>query len=142
MQILNLLKEDSRLSLREVSMKLGKAPGTVIKRVEDMQKQGILKKFTVVLDLEKLGYVQTAVILIQTDGRVDYVKNTISKMPNVISIYHITGDFDIVLTAKFRENSEISIFVRQLLKFNGIRRIVPGMALDIIKEETTAICEA
>lgn len=123
-------------------MKLGKAPGTVIKRVEDMQNEGVLKKYTIVLDLTKLGYTQTAVILIQTDGRVDSIKNAISKMSNVISIYQVTGDFDIVLTAKFRDNSELTAFTRQLLKFSNIRRIVPGMALDIIKEDTTALCVA
>ncbi len=141
LQILKLLREDGRLSLREVSKKLGKAQGTVMKRVTDMQNEGILKRFTIILDLTKLGYVETAVILVQTDNRVDYVKNTIAKMPNVISIYHITGDFDIVLTAKFKDNSEISTFVSQLLSLNGIRRIIPGMALDVIKEETTALCE-
>lgn len=130
------------MSLREVSSKLGKAPGTVIKRVEDLQNEGVLKRYTIVLDLTKLGYTQTAVILIQTDGRVDFIKNAISKMSNVISIYQVTGDFDIILTAKFRDNSELATFTRQLLKFNSIRRIVPGLALDIIKEDTTALCVA
>lgn len=139
-QILNLLREDSRVSLREVSSKLGKAPGTVIKRVADMQNQGILRKYTVVVDLAKLGYPQTAVILIQTDGRIEFIKNTVSKMPNILSIYHVTGDYDIVLTAKFKDNAELSALVRELLKFSGIRRIVPGMALDVIKEDTNALC--
>jgi DNA-binding Lrp family transcriptional regulator len=135
-----MLSEDSRLSLREVSLKLGRAPGTVKKRVTDMQNEGVLKKYTVLLDLTKVGYSQTAVILIQTDGRVDFIKNAISKMPNVISVYHVTGDFDIILTAKFKDNSEVSSFVRQMLKFSSIRRIVPGMALDVIKEDTNALC--
>lgn len=130
------------MSLREVSLKLGKAPGTVIKRVEDLQNEGVLKKYTIVLDLTKLGYTQTAVILIQTDGRVELIRKAISKMSNVISIYQVTGDFDIVLTAKFRDNTELTAFTRQLLKFSCIRRIVPGMALDIIKEDATALCVA
>lgn len=110
--------------------------------MEDLQNGGVLKKYTIILDLTKLGYTQTAVILIQTDGRVEFIKNAISIMPNVISIYQVTGDFDIILTAKFRGNSELTAFIRQLLKFNSIKRIVPGMALDIIKEDTTALCVA
>jgi Lrp/AsnC family transcriptional regulator for asnA, asnC and gidA len=89
-----------------------------------------------------LGYNKTAVILIQTSGRITYIKNTISKMPNVLCVYQIAGDFDVVLTAKFKENSELATLVKQLQKINGVYRIVPGVALDVIKEETTSLCVA
>ena len=135
-----MLRENSRVSLREISAKLNKAPGTVINRVADLQNQGILKKYTVVLDPTKLGFTQTAVILIQTGGRVEFIKNSISTMTNVLSVYQITGDFDVVITAKFKENSELVSFVKQLQKINGIRRIIPGVALEVIKEDTTSLC--
>ena len=61
-------------------------------------------------------------------------------MSNVISLYQITGDFDIVLTAKFKENSEIVSFVKQLQKINGIDRIVPSVSLEIIKEDAASLC--
>jgi len=141
-QILNLLREDSRMSLRQVSIKVDKAIGTVMKRIKDLQNEGILKKYTVVLDPIKLGYTQTAVILVQTNGRIEFIKNTVSKMPSVIFVYQITGDFDIVITAKFKENSDLASFVKQLQKINGIRRIVPSMALNVIKEDITSLCVA
>lgn len=122
-----MLKDDGRLSLREVSIKLDKAPGTVINRVAELQNEGIIKGYTIILDPTKLGYTHTAVILIQTSGRVEFIKSTISKMSNIISVYQITGDFDIILTAKFKENSEIVSFVKQLQKINGIHRIVPRL---------------
>ena len=137
-----MLRENSRVSLREISTKLGKAPGTVINRVADLQNEGILKKYTIVLDPSKLGFTQTAVILIQTGGHVEFIKNSISTRVNVISVYRITGDFDIVLTAKFKENSEIVSFVKQLQKINGVRRIVSSVTLEVIKEDTTSLCVA
>jgi Lrp/AsnC family transcriptional regulator for asnA, asnC and gidA len=136
MKILNLLKEDSRIGLGEVSSKVKKSRGTVLNRVTSLQNKGIVKKFTVVLDSEKLGYSQTAVFLIQTDGCLDSIKSVIADFPNVISSYQITGDFDIVLTAKFQNNSELVSFVSQLQKSHAIKRIVSAVALDVIKEDT------
>ncbi len=134
-KILNLLREDSRIGFGEVSTKVKKSRGTVINRITSMQDKGIVKKFTVVLDSTKLGYSQTAVFLVQTDGRVDALKNTISGFPNVTSIYQVTGDFDVVLTAKFRDNSELLTFVNQIQQLNFVRRIVSSVALDVIKED-------
>lgn len=136
MKILNLLKDDSRIGLGEVSTKVKKSRGTVLNRVASLQNKGIVKKFTVVLDSEKLGYCQTAVFLIQTDGCLDPIKNVISTFPNVTSSYQITGDFDVVLTAKFRNNSELVVFANQLQKCNTVKRIVSAVALDVIKEDT------
>jgi Lrp/AsnC family transcriptional regulator, regulator for asnA, asnC and gidA len=135
-KILNLLKDDSRIGLGVVSSKVKKSRGTILNRVASLQNKGIVKKFTVVLDSEKLGYSQTAVFLIQTDGYLDPIKNVISEFPNVTSSYQITGDFDIVLTAKFRNNSELVVFVNRLQKSNAVKRIVSAVALDVIKEDT------
>jgi DNA-binding Lrp family transcriptional regulator len=136
MKILNLLKEDSRIGLGEVSTKVKKSRGTVLNRVASLQDKGIVKKFTVVLDSEKLGYSQTAVFQIQTDGHLDSIKSTISDFPNVTSIYQITGDYDLVVTAKFRNNIELITFVSELQKSSAVRRIVSSVALDVIKEDT------
>lgn len=141
-QILDILKEDSRLSLREISLKLGKSPGTIITRVENLQSQGILKRFAIIIDPAKLGYSLTAVILVQTSGRTDSIKNTLCRIPNIISIYQITGDFDVVLIAKFKGNEEIALFIKQLSNISGVRRVVTDVVLDIIKEEITAKCSS
>jgi Transcriptional regulators len=136
LKILSLLRQDSRIGLGEVSEKVKKSRGTILNRVASLQHKGILKKFTVVLDSEKLGYSQTGVFLIQTDGYLDSIKKTISELPNVTSIYQITGDFDVVLTAKFQNNTELVTFVSELQKYAGVRRIVSSVALDVIKEDT------
>ncbi len=137
-KILNLLQEDSRSSFHEIAKSLKISLGTVHKRVEDLENRGLLKGYTAVLDPVKLGYAMSTVIFIQTEGgHLDYVENIISKAANVTSIYEITGDFDLVIVAKFKDSADLSSFIKQLLTIRHVRRTVTDVALNIIKEEAS-----
>lgn len=139
-EILNVLNEDSRVSLREVSIKLNISPGTAKNRVDHLVNKGVLKGYTIVLDPIKLGYTHTAVIMIQTHGEIDSVKNCVMRFPNIISAYQTTGEFDLVIIAKSRGTEDLAVFTSQLSKIIGVQRIITDIALDIMKESMPAQC--
>jgi len=47
---------DSRQSFREVARILGISSGTVASRVKDLEEAGVVKRYSVLMDFEKLGY--------------------------------------------------------------------------------------
>jgi len=53
--ILSVLLDDSRLSYRQIAKKVGVSAATVMNRVKELEKT-IIKKYTTILDFEKLGY--------------------------------------------------------------------------------------
>ena len=53
--ILSVLLDDSRLSYRQIAKKTGVSTATVMNRMKELEKE-IIKKHTVILDYEKLGY--------------------------------------------------------------------------------------
>ena len=139
-KILCMLLEDSRLSFHKIAKRLKVSVGTVQKRAGDLENRGFLKGYTAILDPVKLGYTMTTVIFVQTEGgHHDYVENLVAKAVNVISMYEITGDFDLVIIAKFKENSDLISFIKQLLLTRFVRRTATDIALNIMKEDDSSL---
>ncbi|MEM2971272.1 MAG: Lrp/AsnC family transcriptional regulator [Candidatus Bathyarchaeia archaeon] len=136
MQIINLLQEDSRLSFNRIARKLGISVGTALNRVKSLEERGVLKAYTVMVDPNKVGYSLTAVILIQAEGKhlLD-VEQEIAKMNNAVSVYDITGDFDIIVTARFKDRESLNAFIKHLLTIPYVKRTVTNVALNVIKED-------
>jgi DNA-binding Lrp family transcriptional regulator len=132
--------EDSRLSCHKIAIRLKISVGTVQKRIEDLQNGGILKGYTAVLDPVKLGYTMTTAIFVQAEsGYLDDLKNVIAKATNVTSMYETTGDFDLLLIAKFKESSDLISFIKQLLVSPHVRRTFTDIVLEIIKEDSSSL---
>jgi DNA-binding Lrp family transcriptional regulator len=135
LRILSLLQEDCRLSFNKIASKLGISVGTAFNHVKNLEKEGILKGYTAILDLTKLDYGYTAIILIQAEGEhLTDVENEIAKAANVVAVYDITGDYDAVVIAKFKDRVNLNAFIKNLIAIPHIKRTVTNIALNVIKE--------
>lgn len=135
-KILDLLQKDSRLSYRKIADKLGISIGTVYNRVKTLEEKGVLRGYTTLVDSAKIGYDLTALILIQAEGKhLVEVENEIAKMGNVISVYDITGDFDVAVIARFKDRSNLNQFIKSLLGIPYVKRTVTNVVLNVVKED-------
>ena len=134
-KILHGLLEDARFSSRQIAKKVGVSVGTVLSRIKKMESEGIIKGYAAVLDHEKLGYELTVVTEITVSkGRLVEVEEEIAKIPNVCSVYDVTGLTDAVIVAKFKGREELGQFTKRLLALPYIERTNTHVVLATVKE--------
>lgn len=135
-KILSLLSKDGRMSYRKISRELDISVGTVHNRVDKFTKSGIIKKFIPQIDHSKLGYKLTTIIGVRVKGGVlRNWENKTAYHKNVLGIYDVTGEFDAILLAKFRDTTELDVFIKELLKEPDVQRTYTQTVLNIVKEE-------
>jgi len=135
-KILNLFNEDGRMSYMKISRKLDISIGTVHNRIEKLMKSGVIKKFAPVIDHSKLGYKFTTIIGVRVKGGV--LRNWEDKTSyhqNVLCMYDVTGEFDAIIVARFKDTSELDEFVKNLLKEPDVQRTYTQTVLNILKED-------
>ena len=136
LQLLRMLQEDCQLSIRKIADKIGISGVMASARIADLESKGVLKGYTAVLDPVKLGYDLTAIIFIQTEsGCVDDVENELAKASNVVSLYEITGDFDIMAITKVKDKDSLNTLIKNLLVTPHVKRTVTDITLNVIKED-------
>ncbi len=138
LDILKLLQKDARLSFRSIAEKLQIAAGTVHNRVKKLEKEGIIKGYSVVLDHEKLGYQLTVLTLARVrGGRLEEVEEEIARHERVIAVYDITGEYDMAVIARFTSRKDLDKFIKSVLAVPDIERTNTSIALNIRKEQWT-----
>ena len=136
LQILNLLQKDCRLSFNKIAKKLGMSVGTAFNHIKLLEKKGIIKRYSLKLDSVKLGYNLTVIIMIQVEGNfLTDVEKEISNSANTVAVYDITGDYDAVVIAKFKDKLNLNSFLKNLLSMPHVKRTVTHIVLDVIKED-------
>ena len=135
-KILKTLLSDARLSSRQIAKQCGVSIGTVLSRMKKMEKEGIIKSYSTLLDQEKLGYDLTVVSEITVSkGRLLEMENEIARLPNVCSVYDVTGLTDAIIVAKFKNREELSKFTKRLLALPYVERTNTHVVLTTIKED-------
>jgi DNA-binding Lrp family transcriptional regulator len=135
-KILKTLTSDARLSLKHVSKNSGVSAQTVFTRMKRMEKEGVIRGYSVIVDHEKIGYQLTALIEITVSkGRLLEMENEIARMPNVCCVYDVTGLTDAFVIAKFKSREELSAFAKRLLALPYVERSNTHVVLTTIKED-------
>ncbi|MCF2139731.1 MAG: Lrp/AsnC family transcriptional regulator [Candidatus Lokiarchaeota archaeon] len=91
--IIELLKKDARTSYRSIAEQIGKTEATVRRRVNRLLVDGVIKKFTIVLDDQKLDNPTRATIKIQPDlNQIKKITQELKKIPEITDIWRLSGD--------------------------------------------------
>ncbi len=134
--LLNLLLENSHISSRELAKKSGFSIATVIQRVKKLQNEKILRKYTLELDYEKMGYDVQAVISMRISrGKLFEVEKKIAHHPNVFAVYDTTGDFDALVIVKFKTRKALDSFLKNIQTYDFVERTETKLILNSIKEK-------
>jgi DNA-binding Lrp family transcriptional regulator len=135
-KILHGLLDDARFSSRQIAKNVGVSVGTVLSRIKKMEGEGLIKGYSVILNHEKLGYELTVVTEITVSkGRLVEIEKEIAKIPNVCSVYDVTGLTDAIIIAKFRNREELGQFTKRLLALPYLERTNTHVVLTTVKED-------
>ncbi|MBI2675470.1 MAG: Lrp/AsnC family transcriptional regulator [Candidatus Aenigmarchaeota archaeon] len=138
--IINMLAKDGRLSYRKISQKAGVSVVTVMNRVRRLEKGGIIKGYSVVMDYPSLGYDLEALIEVRVSkGKLFDVENLIAARRNVFSVYDVTGNFDVAIVAKFQNRRQLDEFVKYLQTIPNVTRTHTRLILNTVKEASFEI---
>ncbi|MCS7136307.1 MAG: Lrp/AsnC family transcriptional regulator [Aigarchaeota archaeon] len=134
LDIIKMLMEDSRRPYTEIARVLNVSEAAIRKRIKRLEEEGIIRKYTVEVDLRKLGYNVHVLIGIDTSPeKFIQIIERLKPLNEVVGFYTSSGDHMILLECWFKDSSELTRFVEKLGKMDGITKICPAIILEKIK---------
>ncbi|AJF62916.1 MAG: Transcriptional regulator, lrp family [archaeon GW2011_AR20] len=129
LKILEILKENSKLTTSQIYKKTNIPITTVHNRIKKLENLGIIRSYTLKLDYNKLGKPITGFILVTInyilpDGtkiKQEHVAQEISKLEGVEEVNIMTGATDILIKVRVSSIEELNEFViKKLRNINGV----------------------
>jgi Lrp/AsnC family leucine-responsive transcriptional regulator len=111
-KILEELSKNSRLSMSELGRRINLFSPSITERVRQMESFGIIKKYTLEVDYEKLGLpIQCIIEATVKNGDYNSFKKYIEGLPNVEFCYRIAGNACYMLKMQFDTFAKAEEFI-------------------------------
>lgn len=141
--ILKYLQLDGRISNKELAEKVSLSQAPCWRRVDALQKQGVITGYTTLLDQEKLGLTIIAFAQITLDNHhsdtVDLFDNAIAQLSEVLECHATSGEYDYLLKIITKDMKSYNQLVyEKILTLPSIRSVNTSFSM-IQKKQTTIL---
>ena len=140
-RVLNLLRENARISAADIALRLGTTESDAAQIIKELESDGIIRGYTVILNDAALNNVHRVKALIEVkvtprrDGGIDRVAQRIAKFPEVTELSLLSGSYDLLLTVEGDTLQQVANFVAEkLATIDGVISTSTGFMLRKYKE--------
>jgi len=120
-KIIKILKDDGRAGFGEIGSQVNLSEGAIRKRIKTLSEEGVIRKFTV-----KVGVTEgaEAITLLATNPAfpTQEVSKRIQAIPNVETIYEVTGEYDIIAVIGGMNVAEVNECIEKIRRVEGIMK--------------------
>ncbi len=138
-RILDVLSKNSSLPFVELAKQIGISDATIHTRVKKLLTLGIIKKFTIIVDNNLLGYDHLAFINLKIEnGRTEETTKNLMEIDEILEIHEIYNKFDLMIKIRSKNLDDLrNIIVNRILSINYIKETELITVLRTRKEEQT-----
>lgn len=134
-KILNYLTENGRMSYVDLAKKVNLSRVAVKSRIESLLERGIIERFTIIINPQKVGRNVSAYFTIEVEPQYLYrVAETLAEYESITDIYQMTGSSLLHVHAILELNEDLEEFLRRnIYSLKGIKRIDTHILISRIK---------
>ena len=134
-QLINALLNNGRESYRSLAEELDVSVTTVSNHLTDLEAAGVVEGFTPTVDYDKLGYDVTAILQLKVRGEaLPTVTESLRGEKQMISVYEVTGDYDVIAVGKFNDTDDMNDQIKAVLSNADINESNTSVVLNIVAE--------
>lgn len=121
LKIVKCLTENARCTYKHMAKEAGVSEATVKNRIDKLQEEGIIKKFTIIMDYHKLGRAIKAFIGLKVQPtKLSKIVEVIKKNSDVHVLYRTSGEVDLLIEVIFEQMEDLNKFLETELALEGI----------------------
>lgn len=137
-KILRALQANGKISIGELSEKIGLSPSPCARRVRLLEKAEIIKGYTAIVDQKRVGLPISAFASIklerQREEDLDRFEEAVSRWPEVLDCYLMTGQRDYLMRIVAADLEAYECFIKdKLTRLENIASIETSFALGQVK---------
>jgi DNA-binding Lrp family transcriptional regulator len=135
-KIIRELNRNARQSFREIAKAVGTSVTAVINRIKRFEDGEVIKGYIPVVNQEYFGLNLIAIIALRiSQGKLLETQEQIAEDRRVMAVYDVTGEWDSLVIAYFKDRQDLNDFIKALLSQKNVDRSVTHIVLNVVKEE-------
>ncbi|HSQ45266.1 MAG TPA: Lrp/AsnC family transcriptional regulator [Ginsengibacter sp.] len=139
LEILKLLQENARITIKEISGKIHLSTTPVHERIKRMEESGVIKQYVTLVNHEKVkkGLMVICYVSLKQHSKnagVKFIK-TIHELNEVVECFSISGEFDFMLKVICKDmNTYYDFHVNKLSQIENMGHLQSIFVMGVIKQ--------
>lgn len=139
-RILDVLQEDSTISMEALSERVHLSRNACWRRVKQMEDAGVIRGHVALVDPDALGLGLSVIVMIRTkEHSRDWLakfENAVKSLPEIIGAHRMSGDLDYVLRVRVADVAGYDRFYQRLIARVPLSEVSASFVMDDIKDTT------
>lgn len=115
-ELVNELLTDGRSSMRSLAETLDVSVTTVSNHLGQLEDEEVIREYVPVIDYDEVGYDVTAILQLKVEGgSIPELTMRLQEHRQMVSVYEITGNYDILAIGKFRDTDDMNRQIKTVL---------------------------
>lgn len=133
-RILEELQTDGRITNQELAERVGLSPSPCLRRVKQLESDGVIKRYVALVDPERIGLSVRAFVRVRLHGQGDrhllIFENAVADFAEVLECYLMSGEADYQLQVVVPSLTAFENFLRfKLTKIESVAQVTTSFAL-------------
>ena len=134
LKILEELEDNSRISFNVLANRIGKTEATIRRRVNKLQENGIIKKFTILYEINSKPNTRATVKIEPNFTNIKRILKELKEIPEITDIWRLTGDCGLILKVEIPSIEHFNPLIEnKISQIDGIKIVETCFITDIIK---------
>ncbi|MFQ6128333.1 MAG: Lrp/AsnC family transcriptional regulator [Thermoplasmata archaeon] len=115
-RIIELLQQDARMPITRIAKEVNMSENGVKYRLEKLEQKGVIRTFSILIDPKKVG--KNVMAMFSIEFKPEEMRHNVrllTTIPELIKIYHTTGEYSIMAIGLFDSNDELTKFINHKL---------------------------
>ena len=140
LSILRQLQKDAAQSVDEIADKVSMSRNACWRRIKRMEENGTISARVALVNPDAVGLGQTVLVMIRTNAHdpnwLTRFRDAVRAMPEITSVYRMSGDLDYVLKVQVRDVKAYDSFYQRLIARIPIANVSASFVMEGIKDTT------
>lgn len=129
--ILELLRADGRRTVRDIAARVNLSPAPVQRRIQRLERDGVITGYTVTVDHRKVGRALEAFTEVRygSDVSIDEIFGSLTSLAEVVAAYTTAGDSDALVHLRVKDVAHLQEVIGRLRESGNV-----GMKTRVVLE--------
>lgn len=140
LKILEQLQRDDTLSIAQLAEGIGLSVTPCWRRIQRLEKEGVIEKRIAVLNPEKLDLSLTVFVMVKTDKHnqawLNAFQETVKEFSEIVEVNRLAGEYDYLLKVITRNNQSYDAFYKRLIARIELSNVTSCFSMEQVKKTT------
>ena len=135
--IIALLARNARATITSIAKDLKISDVAVKKRIEKLERRGVILGYRVAVNPKALGYETIAIVGVNAEpGKVIEVADALARRPDTTFVAVTSGDHEVLAEVWARDSKDMLAKIKEIESISGVTSVYPAFIVDVIKHHT------